>query len=387
VNVSLSQDLIYLALFSLVLIFPKMLLRFKIPSGITALLIGCVAAYFDPDLKSDQLFRFLSQIGITSLFVFAGLEVEWEELKEDKKYFAGYIVFWTIALMIIAFGFFKLLKFPFQEALIYSLGIFTPSAGFIINSLHSFKVNQDQEYWIKSKAISKEITAILLLFLALQSGNLKSLGLSVLFYAGLFIILPWIFKYFFKFISPYAPNLEVPFLVVLSLISGVISKELGAYYLVGAFAVGLIASKFKKQIFKDDEESFFGSLSSFFNVFLPFYFFFAGLKIKVGDLTLEPLTSALILFVIFVPLRIWIIRVSVKRIKDDIDRNSYSISLSLMPTLIFGLVIAGILKDRGILDQKYIFSLIIYTLLTSILPVIIASFKKATGEEQQTLDV
>jgi Kef-type K+ transport system membrane component KefB len=173
---------------------------------------------------------------------------------------------------------------------------------------------------------------------------------------------------------------------VLSLISGVISKELGAYYLVGAFAVGLIASKFKKQIFKDDEESFFGSLSSFFNVFLPFYFFFAGLKIKVADLTLEPLTSALILFVIFVPLRIWIIRVSVKRIKHDIDRNSYNISLSLMPTLIFGLVIAGILKDRGILEQKYIFSLIIYTLLTSILPVIIASFKKATGDEQQTLD-
>ena len=92
-NIPFSQDLEYLALFSLVLIFPKMLLRFKIPSGITALLIGCAAALYDPNLKNDQLFRFLSQIGITSLFVFAGLEVEWKELKEDKKYFVGYIIF------------------------------------------------------------------------------------------------------------------------------------------------------------------------------------------------------------------------------------------------------------------------------------------------------
>ena len=387
-NISFSQDLEYLALFSLVLIFPKMLLRFKIPSGITALLIGTAAGYFDPEIKSDQLFRFLSQICITSLFVFAGLEVEWNELKEDRKYFTGYILVWTVALLIIALGFFKFMGFPFQEALIYSLGIFTPSAGFIINSLHSFKVNEDQEYWIKSKAISKEITAILLLFIALQSGNLKNLGLSVLFYISLFLILPWVFKYFFKFISPHAPNSEVPFLVALSLISGVISKELGAYYLVGAFAVGLIASKFKKQIFKDDDEkSFFGALSSFFNVFLPFYFFFAGLKIDIGKLTLQPLTAAAVLFIVFVPLRILIIRLSVRKIKEDVGRNSYNISLSLMPTLIFGLVIAGILKERAIIHERYIFSLILYTLMTSILPVIIASFKKATGTEQQTLDV
>lgn len=372
----LSSDLEYLAIFSLVLILPKILVRFKLPTGITALTIGVLAGSLDPRLANDQLFRFLSQIGITSLFVFAGLEVEFEELKEDKSYLSKYLVKTLVILFTIASAFYYLLDFPFQEAFIYSLGIFTPSAGFIINSLHSFKISEDTEYWVKSKAISKEILAILLLFFALQGGNPKSLAISIVFYTALYFILPKVFRYFFKFISPYAPNSEVPFLVLLSLICGVISKELGAYYLVGAFAVGLIGSKFKNEIFKDNQETLFSSLSSFFNVFLPFYFFFAGLKIKLYELSFESLYFALGLLCIFVPLRIILIRTSITYILKDITQNTFKISMSLMPTLIFGLVIAGILKDRGIIRVNYIYALIIYTLLTSLLPTLFLSFRK-----------
>ncbi len=372
----LSSDLEYLAIFSLVLILPKILVRFKLPTGITALTIGVLAGSLDPRLANDQLFRFLSQIGITSLFVFAGLEVEFEELKEDKSYLSKYLVKTLVILFTIASAFYYLLGFPFQEAFIYSLGIFTPSAGFIINSLHSFKISEDTEYWVKSKAISKEILAILLLFFALQGGNPKSLAISIVFYTALYFILPKVFRYFFKFISPYAPNSEVPFLVLLSLICGVISKELGAYYLVGAFAVGLIGSKFKNEIFKDNQETLFSSLSSFFNVFLPFYFFFAGLKIKLYELSFESLYFALGLLCIFVPLRIILIRTSITYILKDITQNTFKISMSLMPTLIFGLVIAGILKDRGIIRVNYIYALIIYTLLTSLLPTLFLSFRK-----------
>ncbi len=381
---SLSGDLHHLALFSLVLLLPKAIIRFKVPTGITALVIGVVAGTLDSSIQDDPLFRFLSQIGITSLFVFAGLEVEFEELKEDRVYLSKYLVKTLLILLGIAFGFFHLFGFPFQEAFIYSLGIFTPSAGFIINSLHSFKISEDTEYWVKSKAISKEILAILLLFAALQGGNPKSLGISLIFYALLFLLLPKIFKYFFKYVSPYAPNSEVPFLVMMSLIAGVVSKELGAYYLVGAFAVGLIGSKFKDEIFREDTETLFKSLSSFFNVFLPFYFFYAGLKIKMGELSLESLLFALGLLIVFVPLRIILIRTSITYILKDITQNAFKISMSLMPTLIFGLVIAGILNERAIIPSRYIYALIIYTLLTSLLPTIFLSFKKSIAPEPVT---
>jgi Kef-type K+ transport system membrane component KefB len=374
-NISVTNDLEYLALFSLVLILPKIFMRFRIPSGITALILGAAAIQFDPNIKTDQLFRFLSQIGITSLFVFAGLEVNLKELKDDRVYLSKYLVQSLVALFIIGFGLKSYFQLPVQESLLLALGIFTPSAGFIINSLHSYDISKDQEHWIKSKAISKELIAIVLLFLAMQSGNLESMAISIVFYGTLFVLLPVIFRYFFKFVSPYAPNSEVPLLVVLSLISGVISKELGAYYLVGAFIVGIIGSQFKDEIFKKDQETIFTALSSFFNVFLPFYFFFAGTKIPVDKLTMSSLYTAIALFVIFVPLRIIIIRLNVRYLLADFSRKNYNVSLSLMPTLIFGLVIAQIIKDRGNAPVQIVYALIIYTLLTSILPAILISFK------------
>lgn len=375
-NISITHDLEYLAVFSLVLILPKVLMRFRIPSGITALLIGVIIAVLDPDLKADNLFRFLSQIGITSLFLFAGLEVEFEELKEDRIYLTKYMTKSLIILFGIAYGISNYFKLPFQESFIYSLGIFTPSAGFILNSLHSFDIGVDQEYWIKSKAISKELVAVVLLFFALQSGDLKALAISSVFFICMFLLLPVLFRLFFKFVSPYAPNSEVPFLVVLSLIAGVLSKEMGAYYLVGAFIVGIVGGQFKKQIFKEGEENMLHSLSSFFKTFLPFYFFYAGLKIYFNEISFEAIKIGFILLVVFIPLRLLIIGSSIKFFMTEVKKDPYKISLSLMPTLIFGLVIASILKERGIIPSVLIYSLLIYTLLNSIIPAIVLTAAK-----------
>lgn len=365
----ITKDLQYLLIFSLVLIVPKLLIKFKIPSGITALFAGLLVSTFIPEFQDDSLFRFLSQIGITSLFVFAGLEVDFDELKADKVYLSKYILKYFVALSLIAIAIMSLFSFNFQNSLILSLGIFTPSAGFILTSLHAFKVNEDQEYWVKSKAISKEVLSILLLFLALQGGDIKSLSISIAFFAGLFIILPTVFRFFFKYISPYAPNSEIPFLVALSLVAGVISKELGAYYLVGAFAVGLVGARFKKDIFHEGEEVLFRSLSGFFSVFLPFYFFYAGLGLSINYFGIDSLKLGALMLVIFVPLRLFLISNSIKRfMKDDKELDTYKISFSLMPTLIFGLVISNILLNKNEIPTSVVYGLIIYTLFTSILP-------------------
>lgn len=375
-NFALSQDVKYLLLFSLVLIFPKITLRFGIPSGITAIIIGITAGTLDPSIGSDQLFRFLSQIGITSLFLFAGLEVNMKELKADKSYLSVYLVKTCALIGTIAFGFSYLLGFSFQESFILSLGIVTPSAGFIINSLNSLKLETSQEYWIKSKAISKEIVAIVLLFVAMQADSMQKLIVSSLYLTILLIALPFLFRFFFRFISPHAPNSEVPLLVALSLISGVLSKEIGAYYLLGAFAVGLVGSRFKREIFKKDEETLFDAISNFFMVFLPFYFFYAGSKVKIEAITFEVVLIALAFMICFVPLRIWLIQSSLNKLKKNDGPINYDISISLMPTLIFGLVISGILIERDILPVKYCYGLLLYTLLTSVVPTIMKQFKK-----------
>lgn len=377
----LTNDLEYLALFTIVLILPKILLKIKIPSGISSLLLGVICAYFIEEVKTDQLFRFLAQIGITSLFLFSGFEVEFDEIKEDKAYLTKYLLKSCIILGVITFGFKDFMNLPLQTSLILALGIFTPSAGFIINSLHSLKIGEDQEYWVKSKAISKEVVSILILFFALQSGDLGQLALSTLFFIALFYFLPKIFKFFFKYISPIAPNSEVPFLVALSLIAGVLSKELGAYYLVGAFIVGLVASSFKKDIFHENEEILFKSLSGFFMVFLPFYFFQAGVKLNFKGFSIEAIQLGLIFLAIFVPLRLMINNSSIRFFLKDFKQMPYSISLSLMPTLIFGLVIAGVLKERQLVGDTVVYGLIFYTLVTSMIPTFLFAFQREAIEQ------
>lgn len=371
-----TTDLEYLAIFSLVLILPKIIQRLKIPSGITALCIGIGISILDPALKNDQLFRFLSQIGITSLFLFAGLEVDYDELKEDRVYLSKYLVKFSAALVVITFLVMKGFDLSLQNSFILSLGIFTPSAGFILNSLHSFDISEDQEYWVRSKAISKEVLSIVFLFLALQGSDPKRLLISFSFFVGLFLILPFIFNLFFKFISPYAPNSEIPFLITLSLISGILSKELGAYYLIGAFIVGLVGSRFKRKIFKEGEEVLFRSLSGFFSVFLPFYFFKAGLGLSIENFTLKAAGIGAAIAIIFVPLRIFLINYSLKTFISEFRMNIYKISLSLMPTLVFGLVIANILLERNTVRPPIIYGLIVYTLLTSLLPTVFFLFNK-----------
>lgn len=380
-NISLSKDLEYLIAFTVVLILSKILLRFKIPSGVTSLITGFIYSYFDPSFAEDsnKLFSFLAMIGITSLFLFAGLEVETKDYKKNKRYFGKYLIIYSIALISIGFIFQVLFGFGIRTSLLFSLGIFTPSAGFILSSMRSYDIKESDEYWVKSKAIGKEIISIILMFFILQISNLILMATSLLVFASLYFIIPYLFKAFFKFISPYAPNTEVSFLVTIALVMGVLTKELGTYYIIGAFMVGLIASKFKSEVFDEDKESFLRTISSFFGVFLPFYFFYTGLSIDISQLSPNAAIYALSCFIIFTPIRMFLINMSFNNQYEGLRKNYYQISLSLMPTLIFGIIIAKLIIESTPEYTDFAHGLIGYTILTSIFPALINGLGKKRG--------
>jgi len=160
-----SKDLQYILLFFMVLLVPKILLRFRIPVGITCLILGAFISVAFGLFQNDQIIILLSRLGITSLFLFAGLEIEIEELKRDWKTLLGYVLKSSTLLFICAYFLAKYLEINYRVSVILSVGLFTPSTGFILNSLKSYQFTPEQEYWIRSKAISKEIAAILILFL------------------------------------------------------------------------------------------------------------------------------------------------------------------------------------------------------------------------------
>ncbi len=363
-----NQEITYLILFSAVLFLPKLMRRFRLPSGITCIILGFLSSYFWNDFQEDQLLLLLSRLGITSLFLFAGMEVDIEELKRHGPSLRKHL---SVDLLIIVFigafcsYFFHL---SWQIGFILALGLLTPSTGFILESIKDFKISEGQRYWISSKSISEEILAVMVLFFALQSDDFEQLGISLVVLIVLLIALPLIFKGFVRFVAPYAPKSEVAFLVLLALICGVVTKKIGTYYLVGAFIVGIIARRFKHFSGKVEGVDIFTNLSVFFGIFIPFYFFKAGLSLSGNIFSKEGILLGFGFSAIIIPIRYSAIYYSQKNfIKEKVEKP-WKVGISMMPTLIFGLVIASILKNRFGLSSDLVSGLFIYTIITSILP-------------------
>jgi Kef-type K+ transport system membrane component KefB len=360
----------YLALFSAVLLLPKLLLRFQIPTGITALILGCLCVNFLGWFDNDQMVLTLARLGITSLFLFAGMEIDIDQLKKNIKPLSVYILQSLLLIFIVAIGVWWIFALSFQISLIISIALFTPSAGFILNSLKHYDLEDDEIFWIKLKAISKEIAAIAVLLVALQLDNLEGLLKAKGVFLILFFSLPLIFKFYLRYIAPHAPKSEVSFLVIMAFLSGVLTKKLGTHYLVGAFATGIIAGQFNHFIKDDHSHRIENSLSAFYGIFVPFYFFSAGLIITKEFFTLNGLMYGACICLSIIPLRIITTVIGIKYSVEKFWRDRMKISVSLIPNLIFGLVIIGILKQKFEVDIAILSGLLIYTLVASIIPAI-----------------
>ena len=368
-NISIEYQ--YLITVSFILLLPKILLRFRIPTGITALILGCICINVLGWYKeSNQLILILARLGITSLFLFAGMEIDLNDLKKEMMPLAKYLLKSIAIIIITALLIYFIFTISFQISLILTIAIFTPSAGFILSSLKHYELNDKEIFWIKLKAISKEIAAILVLFFALQMNDVGGLFRSKVIFIICLLLLPPLFKFFLNFIAPYAPKTEVSFLVIISLIFGVITKKLGTYYLVGAFATGIVAGQFNHFMNSSHSKRIEESLASFYGIFVPFYFFSAGLLITQDFFTIKGLILGILISSVFIPIRILSVVLSIKYFIKDFWQDRMKISMSLIPNLIFGLVVIGILKERFNVEAYILSGLVIYTLLASILPAI-----------------
>jgi len=114
----------------------------------------------------------------------------------------------------------------------------------------------------------------------------------------------------------------------------------------------------------------------FFGIFIPFYFFKAGMLLTLSMVNLNGFFIGLIFCVIFIPLRLYAVNWGVKYLIDDFDDPKKTVSISLMPNLIFGLVIVSILDSQFNTSAEILFGLIFYTIISSILPTLLFDKKK-----------
>ena len=155
------------------LVVPRALQRFRLPAPLT-----CFASLYFKQLAGDSVLSAAATLGIAALFLFAGLEVDVIQLRCQLPQLIGHLglrsVFLSVAIWIAVHYF----HIHWQFASLLALSLFTPSTGFILDTLPHSGLNDGEKKEVAIQAIAGEILALLVLFFVSQSGSLPHLAIS-----------------------------------------------------------------------------------------------------------------------------------------------------------------------------------------------------------------
>ena len=201
-----------------------------------------------------------------------------------------------------------------------------------------------------------------------QSGGRVLGALTSLVLVALVAVLPFLFRLFAAGIAPYAPRSEFAFLLMVAVLAAYATRQLGMYYLVGAFVVGVTAQRFRERLPAFASEQMLHAVEFFASFFVPFYFFGAGLELRSGDFRADALLLGLVFLGAALPVRIGAVALHRRLALGEPLAQGARVALPMVPTLVFTLVLAGILRDRYQVSPMVFGGLIVYTLLNTVLP-------------------
>ena len=363
----IPTDLLYIALLFVLFVLPKMLQRYRIPGAITALLMGVLASSLGLFEHSNTLIL-LSTFGITALFLFAGLEIEPGELRRDLRLLIQHGALWMLTVTLVALVAFHAFALPGRAATLVALALMTPSTGFILSSLSGFGLQPDERAAVKTKAIGSELLALAALFVVLQSTSLERLAIATAAMLALGLVIPIGFRWFARSVAPYAPRSEFAFLLMMAVLCAYATRQLGVYYLVGAFLVGVAAQRFRSTLPAISSEKMVDALEAFGSVFIPFYFFAAGSHIDARELGWTSFAVGAAFLLICVPLRVLVTSFHRRYALAEPRPKSRRVAIAMIPTLVFTLVLAEILRDRFAAPAWLVGGLIVYTVVNTMIP-------------------
>lgn len=366
-SLSISDDLALVILLLVLIVVPRALQRYRVPGAVTALLLG-FAVHSLGWVEANPGLNLFSTLGIVALFLFAGLEINGEELRAHRRILLQHGALWGVLLALTAAAAAWAFDLSTRAALLVAMALLTPSTGFILSTLANSGLTKEEQFAVKTKAIALELLALGALFFITQSTSARQLGLAILAMATIVVVIPLALRFFAAVVLPYAPRSEFAFLLVVAVISAIITRELGVYYLLGAFLTGIAAQRFRATLPALSSEKMVDALEAFGSVFIPFYFFVAGMHIDASQASPWALALGLSLLAVFVPLRIgftmWHRRIAL----TEMLGNSRRVATSLVPTLVFTLVLSELLRDRFAGPDYLVGALIIYTVVNTTLP-------------------
>jgi Kef-type K+ transport system membrane component KefB len=363
-----STTFVYLAVVFGLLVIPRALQRFRLPASLTCFAFGIIVAGFFKPLATDSVISYLSTLGIASLFLFAGLEVNLGDLRRELPSLAGHFAVRGLVLVACAGLAAEYLHLGWQVDWLLALALLTPSTGFILDMLPNSGLDHVEQSEVALHAIAGEVTAVFLFLVISQADSVKTLLISGGSIALLIAFMPLVFLALGRYVVPYAPGSEFSLLLMVGLICAVITEMLGVYYLVGAFVAGLVARSLSKRMATLASEQNLEAIRLFASFFVPFYFFHNGLGVPSAALVAKSLLYGFALAAGVIPVRLGVVWLQSHLMKHRGHRGSLRVSIALTPTLIFTLVIAEMLRENFAISPPLYGGLLVYAAIASILP-------------------
>ena len=365
---NLPPEVTYVGLLFGLFVVPKVLERYRIPSAISGLALGAATSIGLGLFGHDTTVALFSALGITALFLFAGMEVEVAELRSAARVLIEHLLVRVGALALGTWVAWRWLDLGVRPAALLALALLTPSTGFILDSLRTLDLSEQAKFWVRSKAVATELLALAVMFLTLQSSDARQLGISAAALVGMVLLLPLVFRVFAAVVVPHAPRSEFAFLIIVATVCALVTRRLGVYYLVGAFVVGMVARGFRQRLPALSSEKMLHAVEAFASVFVPFYFFHAGLEIRGEDLSLEALWWTLGFVGVVVPFRLALVSMHRRWRLGETWREGLRVSIPMLPTLVFTLVIAQILREQFAIPSPVFGGLLGYALVNTLIP-------------------
>src|SRR5690349_16022807 len=177
----MSRELAYLLLICGLLVVPGLLQRLRIPPPLTCFALGIVVIlWLRPENNSDAAIHLLAALGISTLFLYAGLEVNLETLRQAVGPLSIYLMTRVFAVAGLAWLAARHADLAWQDATLVALGLLTSSTGFIIDSLDRYGLGPEERFWVTNNAISGELLALAVMFVVLKATDPVGLTLATL---------------------------------------------------------------------------------------------------------------------------------------------------------------------------------------------------------------
>ena len=362
-----------LLLISTLFFIPKVMLRLGLPSPVTEMALGVLCGPLALGVvDKDPLLSGLAAMGISALFLFAGLEVEVHEIVQRRRTLIEHLgiqLVLSVAAVATGLG----LGIALAPSVLISLAVMSSSAGFIIPVLEILGLKGDLGSWIRQKAVVSELMAIAGVLVFANTTSTRELLLGFGGILGLIAVVPLAFLLFHRTILWWAPGTEFSFVMIVALLGAYLTHHLGVHYLVGAFTVGLISRRYLDWCARRNlpVASLVSALSSFrfFSAFfVPFFFFLVGVGLHAGALSSKALLLGIALLIIVGPLRVGSVMLHRRIQLNESWSESWNVALMLGPTLVFSVAVAEILHERFDPPDWIVGGIILYGAATSLLP-------------------